>query len=67
MTDESATSPLKGVFWMLVTGLCFVAVTALVKMVGTRLPASETAFLRYALGIVFLIPMIKNLWIKQSN
>ena len=52
-------SPLKGVFWMLVTGLCFVAVTALVKMVGTRLPASETAFLRYALGIVFLIPMVR--------
>ncbi|MGR3635704.1 MAG: DMT family transporter, partial [Shimia sp.] len=49
----------KGVFWMLVTGLCFVAVTALVKMVGPRLPAAETAFLRYALGIVFLIPMIK--------
>ncbi|MCP4208523.1 MAG: DMT family transporter [Shimia sp.] len=59
MTDESASSPVMGVFWMLVTGLCFVAVTALVKMVGTRLPASETAFLRYALGIVFLIPMIK--------
>lgn len=59
MTDESVSSPVMGVFWMLVTGLCFVAVTALVKMVGTRLPASETAFLRYALGIVFLIPMIK--------
>lgn len=44
---------------MLATGLCFVAVTALVKMVGPRLPASETAFLRYALGIVFLIPMIR--------
>lgn len=44
---------------MLVTGLCFVAVTALVKMVGPRLPAAETAFLRYALGAVFLIPMIK--------
>lgn len=44
---------------MLVTGLCFVAVTALVKMVGPRLPAAETAFLRYALGIVFLIPMVR--------
>ncbi|MCP4819183.1 MAG: DMT family transporter [Shimia sp.] len=44
---------------MLVTGLCFVAVTALVKMVGPRLPAAETAFLRYALGAVFLIPMIR--------
>ncbi|GAA6182355.1 DMT family transporter [Shimia sp. NS0008-38b] len=59
MTDAREFGPLKGVFWMLVTGVCFVAVTALVKMVGPRLPAAETAFLRYALGIVFLIPMIR--------
>ncbi|SFL24527.1 DMT family transporter [Shimia haliotis] len=59
MAEPQGYNPLKGVFWMLVTGLCFVAVTALVKMVGPRLPAAETAFLRYALGAVFLIPMIK--------
>ncbi len=47
-----------GVFWMLVTGLCFVAVTALVKLVGSSLPAAQAAFMRYALGLVFLIPMI---------
>ena len=44
---------------MLVTGLCFVAVTALVKYMGSRLPAAETAFLRYVLGLVFLIPMLR--------
>jgi drug/metabolite transporter (DMT)-like permease len=42
---------------MIVTGLCFVAVTASVKMVGTEVPAAQSAFLRYALGLVFLIPM----------
>ncbi|MCC1494102.1 DMT family transporter [Cognatishimia sp. F0-27] len=42
---------------MAVTGLCFVAVTALVKVLGGRIPASEQAFLRYLLGLVFLIPM----------
>ena len=46
-----------GVVWMIVTGLCFVAVTASVKMVGTEVPAPQSAFLRYALGLVFLIPM----------
>lgn len=50
-----------GVFWMLVTGLCFVAVTALVKLLGPRIPAPEAAFLRYALGLVFLIPMLGTL------
>ncbi len=50
---------------MLVTGLCFVAVTALVKMTGGRIPPAESAFLRYILGLVFLIPMLKP--ILQSN
>ncbi|CUH76187.1 DMT family transporter [Tropicibacter naphthalenivorans] len=50
-------NPARGVFWMVLTGLCFVMVTALVKLSGGRIPASESAFLRYLLGLVFLIPM----------
>lgn len=53
----AAPRPLWGVFWMLVTGACFVAVTASVKMVGEAVPAIQAAFLRYVLGAVFLIPM----------
>jgi drug/metabolite transporter (DMT)-like permease len=51
--------PLVGIFWMLLTGLNFVAVTAIVKHVGDALPAAQSAFLRYALGLVFLLPMIR--------
>ncbi len=43
---------------MLVTGACFVAVTALVKYLGDSVPAAQAAFLRYLLGLVFLIPMV---------
>ncbi len=43
---------------MLVTGIMFVAVTAIVKHVGSDLPAAQSAFLRYLLGLVFLIPAI---------
>lgn len=50
--------PAVGVGWMLVTGACFVAVTAIVKHGAQELPAAEAAFLRYLLGLVFLIPMI---------
>lgn len=46
---------------MFVTGLSFVAVTALVKIMGDRIPPAEAAFLRYVLGLVFLIPMIRPL------
>ncbi|RMD94285.1 MAG: DMT family transporter [Alphaproteobacteria bacterium] len=61
--SEAATAgaarPVAGVFWMLVTGTLFVAVTAIVKHVGSRVPPAEAAFLRYALGLVFLIPMLR--------
>lgn len=43
---------------MLVTGLCFIMVTALVKTMGPRLPPGEAAFLRYAMGLVFLLPSL---------
>lgn len=43
---------------MLVTGVCFIMVTALVKTMGPRLPPGEAAFLRYAMGLVFLLPSL---------
>lgn len=43
---------------MLVTGLCFISVTALVKFMGTSLPSAQMAFLRYLLGLVFLLPAL---------
>ena len=59
--STQAHNPLLGIFWMLVTGFCFVAVTALVKVMGTRIPPAEAAFLRYVLGLVFLLPMLPSL------
>lgn len=59
--DTSQDRPVAGILWMLVTGLMFVMVTAIVKHVGGRIPAAESAFLRYLLGLVFLIPMVKPL------
>ncbi|MDU8926608.1 DMT family transporter [Alisedimentitalea sp. MJ-SS2] len=61
MNTPPASNPVTGVLWMIVTGLLFVGVTAVVKVLGTRVPAPEAAFLRYALGLVFLIPMLRPL------
>ena len=44
---------------MVLTGLLFLGVTVLVKILGPRVPAPEAAFLRYLLGLVLLIPMLK--------
>ena len=57
--------PLAGIFWMLTTGVFFVAVTAIVKTMGDRIPPVEAAFLRYVLGLVFLIPMLKQ--VRQTQ
>lgn len=59
MSNSKPSRPLTGIFWMFVTGICFVAVTALVKYLGPRIPPAEAAFLRYMFGIVFLIPVIR--------
>ncbi|MEM8690988.1 MAG: DMT family transporter [Pseudomonadota bacterium] len=59
MTQQS--QPLIGIFWMLVTGLCFVAVTAIVKYMGPGIPPAQAAFLRYIMGLIFLLPMIPGL------
>ncbi|GGL67982.1 DMT family transporter [Wenxinia marina] len=53
---EREQNPLRGVLWMVATGACFVALTATVKAAGTRVPAAESAFLRYALALPILIP-----------
>ena len=54
-------SPLRGVFWMVVTGLLFVGVIGSVKVLGTRVPAPQAAFLRYLLGLVFFLPVLRPL------
>lgn len=55
---DKRNQPAKGIMWMLVTGVLFVGVTATVKHVGKDVPAAEAAFLRYLLGLVFLLPML---------
>ena len=53
---------INGALWMGLSGICFIGVYVCVKYVGTRLPAAESAFLRYVLGLVFLLPVARILW-----
>jgi len=59
--SRTAPNPLVGVAWMVVTGVLFVGVTAIVKFVGDEIPASQSAFLRYLVGLVFLLPLIPSM------
>lgn len=50
--------PWVGIGWMAVTGLFFVAVTGIVRYLGSEIPAAQSAFLRYAIGLVFIAPFL---------
>ncbi|NDV00700.1 DMT family transporter [Pseudoroseicyclus sp. CLL3-39] len=43
---------------MVLSGLSFVCMTAIVKTVGTEVPAAEASFLRYIMGVPLLLPML---------
>ena len=58
-TLAAQTRPFAGMFWMFAAGLSFVAMTALVKSLGTSMDPIQAAFLRYALGLVFLLPAMR--------
>lgn len=61
LTSARAHRPVTGILWMIATGVLFVGVTATVKHGAQNLPAAESAFLRYLIGLVFLIPMLPAL------
>jgi len=66
MSNPAASRPMAAILWMALTGLCFVAVTALVKYMGDGIPPAEMAFLRYLIGSVFLLPLVWPL-MRRAN
>lgn len=57
-TAPDQTNPVQAILWMFASGLCFVGVTGIVRYLGTELPAVQSAFLRFAWGVVFLLPAL---------
>ena len=51
-------SNLLGCLWMLAGGVLFVAVTVLVRHLGSDMPAVEAAFIRYLVGVVLVLPLL---------
>jgi len=57
-SPRTTSAPWAGVAWMVLTGFCFVAVTGIVRHVGSNIPAAESAFIRYACGLLLMLPFI---------
>ncbi|MDP1575625.1 MAG: EamA family transporter, partial [Cypionkella sp.] len=46
---------------MVLSGLSFVGVNGIVRYLGTDLPAAQSAFLRFAFGVLLLAPVLPGL------
>ncbi|MFE3836314.1 DMT family transporter [Pseudogemmobacter sonorensis] len=49
---------LAGILWMVVSTLAMVGVNGVVKHLGTQIPAAQSAFIRFLVGVVFFLPMV---------
>ena len=56
---------LQGIAWMVVAGLLFVAVTVLVRHLGSDMPATEAAFIRYGFGLILVLPVMFKTRFRQ--
>jgi len=63
MSGATATADrtVAGIGWMLVTTLLFVCVTCIVRYLGSDIPAVEAAFIRYAIGLLLILPAFRPL------
>ena len=64
---RSDNRALEGIGWMVLTGLCFVVVTGIVRYLGSNLPAVESAFIRYLIGIALVGPIIIKIFRKPVS
>ena len=58
ITPKPDARPLSAILWMLGSGISFVGVTGIVRYLGTDLPAAQSAFVRFAWGVVILAPAL---------
>ncbi len=53
----SGAGNLKGVLWMIAAGALFVGVTGVVRHLGSDMSPAQAAFIRYAFGVLLLLPV----------
>lgn len=59
--DRPGDTVIAGIGWMVLTTFCFVAVTGIVRYVGSDIPATQAAFIRYLIGVVIFLPFLRRI------
>ncbi len=65
-THHTSNRTAAGIAWMLLTGALFVAVTGIVRHLGSDMPAVQAAFIRYAFGTLLVVPVLFRLLQKDN-
>jgi drug/metabolite transporter (DMT)-like permease len=60
-----ASAAAKGMAWMLLTTVLFVGVTGIVRHLGSDMSAPQAAFIRYAFGVLLMIPVLVRLRARE--
>ena len=58
---------LRGIVWMLLTGILFVGVTVTVRYLGTSMNPVQAAFIRYCFGILMILPLLSRAGVFSLN
>ena len=53
---SGVSDTVRGMLWMALAGLIFASFMAIVRHVGTTMNPIQVAFMRYAIGLVFMLP-----------
>ena len=56
--DNTDVKFLAGAVWMISAGLLFVAVAVIVRYLSSTMPSVQAAFIRYAFGLMILLPVL---------
>lgn len=59
MDAQAGMRPFQGLLWMVASTLVMVGVNGVIKHLGTDIPAAQSAFLRFALGVPFFLPLVR--------
>jgi drug/metabolite transporter (DMT)-like permease len=58
---ERPMSNIRGIVWMMLAGLLFAVMTGIVRHLGSDMNPIQTSFIRYAFGILLMIPVFLRL------
>lgn len=62
ITELRGSKTLQGVCWMILATILFVAMTSVIRYLGSNIPNIQAAFIRYLFAVFLTIPVLIRYW-----